>query len=92
MLQRYLYGCRLCREIRPTFFIMDAELLRVLKELRDNRRRNHIAPEFIPQNELPRRKQGWRNELNDAYKEGYIKVHRGINHNLIELVKDGDNE
>lgn len=71
---------------------MDAELLQILKELRDNRRRNKIAPEFVPQNELPRREQGWRNELNEAYKEGYITVHRGINQNLIELLKDGDNE
>ncbi len=77
---------------KADIFFMDAELLKILKELRDKRRNNHIAPEFVPQNELPRREQGWRNELNEAYKEGYIKVHRGINQNLIELVKDGDNE
>lgn len=77
---------------KADIFIMDAELLKILKELRDKRRNSHIAPEFVSQNELPRREQGWRNELNEAYSEGYIKVHRGINQNLIELVKDGDNE
>lgn len=55
--------------------------------MRDERRNRHIFPEFIPFSEIPKR-DGLRGLLNDAYREGYIKVHRGINQNLIELVKE----
>ena len=66
---------------------MDSELFKTLKALRDDRRNRHIFPEFIPFNEIPKR-DDLREALNQAYKEGYIKVHRGINQNLIELVKE----
>lgn len=66
---------------------MDSELFQILKTLRDRRRNSHIAPDYIPFNEIPER-DGLRDALNQAYKEGYIKVHRGLNHNLIELLKD----
>ena len=66
---------------------MDKELFKILKELRDERRNRRIAPDYIPFNRLPKRK-GLRDALNEAYKEGYIKVHRGLNCNLIELVRD----
>lgn len=80
-------GCRIGREISPTFFIMDSELFKTLKALRDDRRNRHIFPEFIPFSEIPKR-DDLRDVLNQAYKEGYIKVHRGINQNLIELIKE----
>jgi len=66
---------------------MDSELFQTLKTLRDRRRSSHIAPDYIPFNDIPER-NGLRDALNQAYKEGYIKVHRGLNHNLIELLKD----
>lgn len=66
---------------------MDSELFKILKSLRDDRRKRHIFPEFIPFSEIPQR-DGLRGLLNEAYKEGYIKVHRGINQNLIELIKE----
>lgn len=66
---------------------MDYELYKTLKALRDERRKRHIFPEFIPFSEITQR-DGLRGLLNEAYKEGYIKVHRGINQNLIELVKE----
>ena len=66
---------------------MDKELFKKLKDLRDERRNRHIFPEFIPFSEIPKR-DGLRGLLNDAYREGYIKVHRGINQNLIELLKE----
>ena len=66
---------------------MDKELFKILKDMRDERRNRHIFPEFIPFSEIPKR-DGLRGLLNDAYREGYIKVHRGINQNLIELVKE----
>ena len=69
------------------FFYMDSELFKTLKALRDDRRNRHISPEFIPFSDIPQR-DGLRGLLNEAYKEGYIKVHRGINQNLIELVKE----
>lgn len=67
--------------------LMDKELFKILKDLRDERRNRRIAPDYIPFNKLPER-EGLRDALNEAYKEGYIKVHRGLNCNLIELVKD----
>ena len=67
--------------------LMDKEVFKILKDLRDERRNRHIFPEFIPFNEIPKR-DDLRGLLNEAYKEGYIKVHRGINQNLIELVKE----
>ena len=66
---------------------MDKELFKILKDLRDERRNRRIAPDYIPFNMLPGY-EGLRDALNEAYKEGYIKVHRGVNYNLIELVKD----
>ena len=66
---------------------MDSELFKILKSLRDDRRNRHIFPDFVPFNEIPKR-DDLRDALNQAYKEGYIKVHRGINHNLIELIKE----
>ena len=66
---------------------MDYELFKTLKTLRDDRRSRHISPEFIPFNEIPNCKN-LRDALNQAYREGYIKVHRGINQNLIELIKE----
>lgn len=66
---------------------MDQELFNTLKAMRDDRRKRHIFPEFIPFSEIPQR-DGLRGLLNEAYKEGYIKVHRGINQNLIELLKE----
>lgn len=66
---------------------MDKELFKILKDMRDERRNRHIFPEFIPFSDIPQ-SDGLRGLLNEAYKEGYIKVHRGINQNLIELVKE----
>lgn len=66
---------------------MDKELFKILKDLRDERRNRRIAPDYIPFNWLPEREE-LRDALNEAYKEGYIKVHRGLNCNLIELVRD----
>jgi hypothetical protein len=66
---------------------MDKELFKILKDLRDERRNRKINPDYIPFNKLPER-EGLRDALNEAYKEGYIKVHRGLNYNLIELVRD----
>ena len=67
--------------------LMDKELFKILKDLRDDRRNRRIAPDYISVNKLPER-EGLRDALNEAYKEGYIKVHRGLNCNLIELVID----
>ena len=67
--------------------LMDKELFKILKDLRDERRNRKIAPDYIPFNKLPER-EGMRDALNEAYKEGYIKVHRGLNYNLIELTID----
>lgn len=66
---------------------MDKELFKILKDLRDERRNRKIAPDYIPIYMLPER-EGLRDALNEAYREGYIKVHRGLNCNLIEVVKD----
>lgn len=66
---------------------MDKELFKILKDLRNERRNRRIAPDYIPVNMLPER-EGLRDALNGAYKEGYIKVHRGINQSLIELLKE----
>ena len=66
---------------------MDKELFKILKDMRDERRNRRIAPDYIPVNMLPER-DGLRDALNEAYKEGCIKVHRGLNCILIELVRD----
>ena len=75
------------RLVRHFFFFMDKELFKILKDMRDERRNRHIFPEFILFNEIPKR-DDLREALNQAYKEGYIKVHRGINQSLIELLKE----
>ena len=72
---------------------MNKALFESLVNARNSRRERHIAPEYIPLNELSLSDEiNLRDELNIAYKEGYIKVHRGINQKLIELLKDEYNE
>ena len=70
---------------------MNKYLFEALVNARNSRRERHIAPEYIPVNELSVSgidEANLRDELNIAYREGYIKVHRGINQKLIQLLKD----
>ncbi len=69
---------------------MDKQLFERIKALRQARRDRHVAPDYVVYNELSANvdEDLLRQQLNQAFKEGYIKVHRGINHQLIELLKD----
>lgn len=70
---------------------MDLSLLLLIKSLRQQRRDSQIVPDYVPFNDLyatSTDKDSLRKRLNDAYRDGFIKVHEGLNQKLIELIKD----
>lgn len=69
---------------------MNKALFDKIKALRDERRANHLYPDFVKVQDICSVEE-YKNLYDDilnAIKEGYVKVHRGLNYNLIELLKD----
>lgn len=70
---------------------MNHTLFAVLKKIRDDKRTRKIAPDYIPFSQLPihgSETSKLRADLNELFSEGYIVVHRGLNEQLIEIIKE----
>ena len=67
-------------------------MMEIINEIVNNKREQNIKPAFASYVEIEKcayldgyTKETVRNELNQLYKDGKIKVHKGINHKLIEI-------
>lgn len=86
-------GSSLFVRIGCFFKNMDKTLFETIKTCRDQKRARRVFPDYVPVHVIPSRdRQRLRDALNLAQEEGYVKIHRGINYDLIELMKDEYNE
>jgi hypothetical protein len=65
--------------------------LDILFNLRQQRRGAHIQPDFVPEIELLRALysspvESTKQQLNEAYQQGKIRLHRTINGRSVELI------
>lgn len=85
-----MLGC----EVRHTFFfIMNEKVFDIIVGLRDKRRSSHLFPDYVPYAQLLQfglDKSGLQEELDKLILSGRIKIHRGINDNLLEILEENN--
>lgn len=67
------------------------ELLEFLKCLRDKRREAKLAPDLVAYHELSKFGKDMnevRTDLHALIEKGVVKIHQGLNYELIEILKE----